>query len=153
LAVRFLRDVKAVPLKVDDKTIEVAFADPSEPWPGEAIAFATRRTLVPFVGRRSDIEAALERLYGRDEDEAGREEDALADEADLERLKDLASDAPVVRAVNQVIARAVDLRASDIHLEPTEDNLKVRFRIDGTLQDTDPLPAYQKSAIVSRIKV
>jgi len=151
LAVRFLRDVKAVPLRMDERRIEVAFADPTDPYPAEAIAFAAEREIVPLVGRGSDIEAALDRLYGAAL--AEQTDESLADEDDLERLKDLASDAPVVRAVNNFIARAVDLKASDIHLEPGEDVLKVRMRIDGTLRDADALPVQQKAAIVSRIKV
>ena len=71
----------------------------------------------------------------------------------MERLKDLASDAPVVRAVNSLIARASEAQASDIHIEPTESAIKVRFRIDGALRDEETLPAHLKSALVSRIKV
>ncbi|HEY5237218.1 MAG TPA: GspE/PulE family protein, partial [Rhizomicrobium sp.] len=79
--------------------------------------------------------------------------DNEADEADLERLKDLASDAPIVRAVNGLIARAVEAQASDIHIEPAEDSIKIRFRIDGALRDEQPLPGHFKSAFISRIKV
>jgi general secretion pathway protein E len=97
------------------------------------------------------MEAALDRLYPEalvDADVAGG-----ADEADVERLKDLASDAPVVRAVNALIGRAVERQASDIHIEPTEDSLKIRLRIDGALRDEPALPPALKSAFVSRIKV
>ncbi len=152
-AVRFLKDAKAVPLRIDAQRIDVAFSDPTDEYTAKAMAFAARRTLVPFVGRRSDIEAALERLYVDAGDGGVTEGDTFADAADLERLKDLASDAPVVRAVNAIIARAVDMRASDIHLEPTEESLKVRLRVDGALRDIEPLPVQQKSAVVSRIKV
>ena len=79
--------------------------------------------------------------------------DALADEADLERLKDMASDAPVIRAVNRLIAAAVEARASDIHIEPAEDRLIVRLRIDGVLQERDALPAVMRLAFVSRVKI
>jgi general secretion pathway protein E len=153
LSDRFLRDSKAVPISIDDQSIEVAFADPSDPFAVEAIAFATNRAIKPLVGRGSDVEAALDRLYRVDQTDASDGGDILADEEDLERLKDFASDAPVVRAVNLLIARAVDSRASDIHIEPTEDSVKVRFRIDGALVDAESLPANQKAAVVSRIKV
>jgi general secretion pathway protein E len=99
------------------------------------------------------VEAALDRLYGAPN--VPHEEDPGADDndADVERLKDLASDAPVVRAVNSLIARASEAQASDIHIEPTESAIKVRFRIDGALRDEETLPAHLKSALVSRIKV
>jgi general secretion pathway protein E len=152
LANRFLRDSRALPLRMNDSHIEVAFADPTDSFAAEAIAFAVQREVVPLVGKGSDIEAALDRIYGL-ASASGEEAAAAPDEADLERLKDLASDAPVVRAVNMLIARAVDMRASDIHIEPTEEGLKVRMRVDGALQDGETLPAQQKAAVVSRIKV
>jgi general secretion pathway protein E len=152
IAPRFLRDVRAVPLKETEDHIEVAFADPLDPYPSAAIAFALQREVRPLVARASDLEAALDRLYGlRVEAEAAG--NGEADEADLERLKDLASDAPIVRAVNGLIARAVEAQASDIHIEPTEDSIKIRLRIDGTLRDEQPLPGHFKAAFISRIKV
>jgi general secretion pathway protein E len=77
----------------------------------------------------------------------------VVDEDDLDRLKDLISDAPVIRAVNRLIARAVELNASDIHVEPAEDRLSVRFRIDGVLQEEPNLPAAMRSPFVSRVKI
>ncbi|MBV9509544.1 MAG: type II/IV secretion system protein, partial [Caulobacteraceae bacterium] len=94
---------------------------------------------------------ALDRLYGG---AGGGAADAdEIDDADLERLADLASDAPAIRAVNRLITAAVEARASDIHLEPTEAALQVRFRIDGALADQASLPGAMKAAAVSRIKV
>ncbi|MEH0196555.1 ATPase, T2SS/T4P/T4SS family [Caulobacter sp. CCNWLY153] len=149
---RFLREVRALPLGESADGVEVAFADPVDPYPRRALAFALRRPVTPLAARASDIEAALDRLFGI----ASRSEaagDEIADEADLERLKDLASDAPVIRAVNALIARAAEQRASDIHVEPTEDALTVRFRIDGVLVEQDSLPSALRAAFVSRIKV
>ena len=149
---RFLRDVKAVPLAATDSEIRVALTDPLDPYPLQALRFATERHVVPAVGRTSDVEAALERLYASDQHGEG-EDSSEADEADVERLKDLASDAPVVRLVNGLITRASESRASDIHIEPTDDAVKVRFRVDGALKEIETLPAHLKSALVSRIKV
>jgi general secretion pathway protein E len=152
IAPRFLRDVRAIPLKENAERVEVAFVDPLDPYPPAALAFALQREVTLVVARASDLEAALDRLYGsRFEPEAGGDNEA--DEADLERLKDLASDAPIVRAVNGLIARAVEAQASDIHIEPAEDSIKIRFRIDGALRDEQPLPGHFKSAFISRIKV
>ena len=148
----FLRDVRALPLKLTDRGVEVAFVDPLVPFSRQALGFAFGRPVIPMVARSGDMEAALDRLYPADalRVDGGNGE---ADEADVERLKDLSSDAPVVRAVNGLIARAAEANASDIHIEPTEDMLKIRLRIDGALRDEEPLPAHLKAAFVSRIKV
>jgi general secretion pathway protein E len=151
VSVRFLRDVKAVPISENDNGVDVALIDPLDPYPLEALAFAIRRPIRPLVARANDIEAALDRLYGSAAQAQADTESV--DEADVERLKDLASDAPVVRTVNSLIARASEARASDIHLEPAEDGLRVRFRVDGALVDVETLPAHLKLPLVSRIKV
>jgi general secretion pathway protein E len=153
LSPRFLRDVKAVPLKATERDVEVAFVDPLDPYAPGALAFALERNVLARVARASDLETALDRLYGtpdRGEHEAADNE---ADEADLERLKDLASDAPIVRAVNNLIVRAAEARASDIHVEPTEDAVQIRFRVDGILREQESLPVQLRSAFISRIKV
>ncbi len=80
-------------------------------------------------------------------DEATRSED------DIEHLRDLASEAPVIRLVNLVIQRAVEQRASDIHIEPFENRLKVRYRIDGVLQEVESPPAASTAAVISRVKI
>ncbi len=149
---RFLRDIKAVPLAQTGDELRVVLIDPLDPYPISALGFATEKVVKPLVGRASDVEAALERLYGSARDGEGDDSEA-ADEADVERLKDLASDAPVVRLVNGLITRASEARASDIHIEPTDDAVKVRFRIDGALKEIETLPTHLKSALVSRIKV
>jgi general secretion pathway protein E len=149
---RFLRDVGAVLLAHDDQGFEAALVDPVDPYPLQALRLALGAPVRARVGRASDVEAALERLYGADAG-AAVAIDEEADLADLERLKDLASDAPAIRAINRLIARAVEERASDIHLEASEDALTVRFRIDGEMQPRDAFPAAMKAPIVSRIKI
>jgi general secretion pathway protein E len=151
LSARFLRDVRAIPLRETPSAIEVAFVNPLSPDGTHALAFALGKPIVPLVARSGDMESALDRLYP--EALAGPGATGGADEADVERLRDLSSDAPVVRAVNALIGRAVESQASDIHIEPTDDSLKIRLRIDGALRDEDPLPAHLKAAFVSRIKV
>jgi general secretion pathway protein E len=80
-------------------------------------------------------------------------DEAGGDEADVEQLRDLASEAPVIRLVNLVIQRAVELRASDIHIEPFENRLKVRYRVDGVLEEAESPPANLTAAVISRIKI
>jgi len=151
LSARFLRDIRAVPLALDDKAAAVALVDPLEPYALGALALALDRPVKAWIARPSDAEAALERLYGTAQ--APSLDEGLVDDADLEHLKDLASDAPVIRAVNRLIARAVEVRASDIHLEPDDDGLNVRLRIDGDMQALDPLPASMRQPLISRIKI
>ena len=151
LSARFMREARAIPLRETEAGFEVAFVNPLAMEVRQALAFALQRPVTPLVAHSGDMEAALDRLYP--ETPAAPDDVGTADEADLERLKDLSSDAPVVRAVNALISRAVEQQASDIHLEPTESGLKVRLRIDGALRDEDPLPAHLKAPFVSRIKV
>lgn len=151
VSVAFLRQHLVLPLRKRAGVLLVATADPLRPFAAEALGQLTAMPVSCRIAARGEIEAAIDRLYG-----TGRTDAALgsdADEDDLERLRDLVSDAPVIRAVNRLIADAVDSRASDIHLEPTEDRLAVRYRIDGVLIDQPALPPQMRAAMVSRIKV
>ncbi len=150
---RFLRDVMALPLREADGGVVVALTDPFGAYARSALAYAFGCPVTPAVACAADIEAALDRLYGVPDRAPADDEAGLADEADLERLKDLSSDAPIVRLVNSLIARAADAKAADIHIEPAEDSMKVRFRIDGALVEQETLPPQVKSPLVSRIKV
>ncbi len=149
---RFLREFKAVLLRESEQGFDVALVDPLDPYPARALELALGAPVHPKVARASDVETALERLYGHHAPDAFAI-DEEADLADLERLKDLASDAPAIRAINRLIARAVEERASDIHLEATEDALAVRFRVDGEMHNLEAFPTTMKAPIVSRIKV
>ena len=152
LSVDFLHDRRLVPIASDAASVTVAAVNPLDPLAADSMRFAFGRKVVLAVAHQSDIDAAIDRLYravAADE----RVLDSVVDEDDLERLKDLVSDAPVIRAVNRMIGRAVDLKASDIHVEPAEDRLSVRFRIDGVLHEEPSLPVAMRAAFVSRIKI
>ena len=148
---RFLRDSKVAPLRLKENSVEIAFIDPFDAFAVRALSLAFERNVTALVGRASDIEAALDRAYGPIDTAAERVEEV--DDLDLERLADLASDAPAIRAVNRLITSAVEARASDIHLEPTEGALQVRFRVDGAMRELEPLSAAMKTAVISRVKV
>ena len=133
-------------------------ADPLDEFAENAVRYIVGKPIVRSVATPTHIEAAFERLYGAPKDGAG----VLADEIDstdrdaaddVERLRDLASEAPVIRLVNSLVDGAVQARASDIHVESEEGGLCVRYRIDGVLQDVDRPPARLRAAIVSRIKI
>ena len=152
LSADFLHDRRIVPVAADAESVTVAAVNPLDPLAADAMRFAFGRTVRLAVAHQSDIDAAIERLYRQNPAEE-ESLDAVVDEDDLDRLKDLVSDAPVIRAVNRMISRAVDLNASDIHVEPAEDRLVVRFRIDGVLQEEPSLPAAMRTAFVSRVKI
>jgi general secretion pathway protein E len=152
LSADFLHDRRIVPVSATPELVTIAAVNPLDPLAAESMGFAFGRDVALAVALQSDVDAAIERLYRADAMDE-KELDAVVDENDLDRLKDLVSDAPVIRAVNRLIGRAVDLNASDIHVEPTEDRLAVRFRIDGVLQEEPSLPAAMRSAFVSRVKI
>jgi general secretion pathway protein E len=159
VAPKFLRQHKVLPLAEDDTTVTLAMADPLDNFAANAVALATKKSVLPWVGVPSELEAAIEQLYGGGRTRLGQiveEADAstqAVEEQDVERLKDLASEAPVIRLANLLIDRAVEARASDIHIEPFENKLKVRYRIDGMLREVESPPAHLCAALTSRVKL
>ena len=157
IGARFLRGSRVVPLGVDDEHVTLAMANPLDRFAIDAVRLIAGREVRPSVAVPAELDAALDRLYGRDqaaaahlvETASGPEDDSI----DADRLKDLASEAPVIRLVNQLIFGAIDERASDIHIEPFEDRLRVRYRIDGVLREIESPPFRLRAAIVSRIKI
>ena len=154
LPARFLRNARAVPVAMDGAQLLVALADPLDRFVPAAIAAATGVGVALLVGMPIEVDAALDRLYP-DPARALAEEPGSADpsEDDAERLKDLASEAPIIRLVNGIIGRAVETQASDIHIEPFEDRLRIRYRYDGVLHEAESPPARLTAAIISRIKI
>nr|BAL55711.1 general secretion pathway protein E [uncultured Gammaproteobacteria bacterium] len=151
---RFLRLRHAVGVADLGDRLVVAVADPLDEFLGQALALATGRRVELKVGVLSDIDKALKRQYEQSAEESGIQTfDAELDEADVEQLKDMASEAPVIRTVNLILQQAVELRASDIHIEPFEDQLKVRLRIDGILRPIDPPAVRSAAAVISRVKL
>jgi general secretion pathway protein E len=157
---KFLRRVRALPIAAGDGRATLAMADPLDVFTRNAIGAALGRSVTVAVAVPIELEAALERLYAELGEGSEAEEvlnDLVADaepaEEDAERLKDLASEAPVIRLVNQLIARAVETHASDVHLEPFPDRLRIRYRYDGVLHEVDPPPARLQAAVISRIKI
>ncbi len=158
LSPQFLRNARAMPIAlVKDDGLVVAVVDPFARFVPAAIAAATGRRVSLQVAVPVELEAAFERLYpGAASEQSATETTAEAAaplEEDTERLKDLASEAPVIRLVNQIIARAVETQASDIHIEPFDDGLRIRYRHDGILHEIEPPPAHLAPAIVSRVKI
>ena len=158
---KFLRKAHALPIGESEGRAVLAMADPLDVFTRNAVAAAIGRPVAVAVAVPIELEAAFDRLYSESGDGDGDGEtsmdgvvaDAEPAEEDAERLKDLASEAPVIRLVNQMIARAVETHASDIHLEPFPDRLRVRYRYDGVLHEVEPPPPRLQAAIISRIKI
>jgi general secretion pathway protein E len=151
----FLRDREIVPIAFDAEHLQVACWDPLDEYAVEALQFASGLPVARFVTTRSSILAALEALYpAQPLKSAGVDAytDSHADE-EIDRLKDLASEAPVIRWVQRVINAAVAAKASDIHLEPSSEALHVRLRTDGLLREQERQSKDLGASVISRIKV
>jgi general secretion pathway protein E len=156
---RFLKESRVIPLFEDEQGLTVAMSNPTDDYVLSALRLATGKTITPRVGIPSELDIAFERLYGGGRSAMGQIVDSigladnLTDEEQIQHLKDLASEAPVIRLVNLMIARAVESRASDIHIEPFENRLKVRYRVDGVLREVESPPSRLSAAVISRIKI
>jgi general secretion pathway protein E len=159
VSVRFLHASRVLPLAETPAGLRLAMADPLDREAIDAMRLIAAQDILPCVAVPAEIETAAERLYAAQKSpinemiEAVGAEGDEAIEYDAERLKDLASEAPVIRLVNHLVTKAVEARASDIHIEPCEDRLRVRFRIDGALRDMDPPPNRFRAAVISRVKL
>jgi general secretion pathway protein E len=151
---RFLREMMVFPFRAPGGRATLAVFDPSDSAAVQAARIVLGDDIVITVASFEDIETALDRRL--DEDDVGApsgNEPAAAREDDIESLRDLASGAPVVRAVNDLFEKAVELRASDIHIEPFRSGLVVRLRIDGLLRSIPPPAAAPPQALISRVKI
>jgi general secretion pathway protein E len=155
LPARFLRSARCLPLDDSNGELTLAVADPLDSFTPAAVEAATGRWVRVQIAEPVELEAALNRLLPDTDGPAAAnaDGDTAPLEDDAERLKDLASEAPVIRLVNQIIGKAVETGASDIHVEPFEDQLRVRYRYDGVLHDAESPPSRLAAAIVSRIKI
>ena len=160
VSARFLREARALPVSEDEAELGLAMVDPTDAYTVGAFEMVTGRAVRPMVAIPTELEAALERLYGAGKSAVGQligdvetRTDELAFDADVQQLKDLASEAPVIRLVSLLITNALEMRASDIHIEPFENRLIVRYRIDGVLHEVESPPKRLSAAVISRIKI
>ncbi|HRN05664.1 MAG TPA: ATPase, T2SS/T4P/T4SS family, partial [Ottowia sp.] len=152
----FLKTHHVLPLRVESGQLDVAMAAPQDEFVLKALRLTTGLVVRPAVGLPSDIDKALSRFLDEPSSDPEQAEagDFDTDAGDfVEHLRDLASEAPVIRLVNTIIGRVIELRASDIHLEPFDDGLHVRYRVDGVLHPGEVVPAAQGAAVSSRVKL
>jgi len=159
LSQRFLKESQVLPQVATDGQLLLVMADPGDDVAANAVSIACGQPVARRTGLATEIELAIERVFGQGKSQLGRilddvsvQEDELPQD-DADHLKDLASEAPVVKLVNLFFRRAQELEASDIHLEPFENQLKVRYRVDGVLRNFESPPATLAAAVISRIKL
>ena len=152
---RFLRETLVFPYSTADGSCRLVLADPTDVAAVRAAEIVLGRPVEIEIGSYEDIATVLAKRLGED-DEASPEGDeatsARADD-DVESLRDLASGAPVVRAVNDLLERAMEVRATDIHIEPFRNGLVVRMRVDGLLRAVPTPAGVLPAALISRIKI
>lgn len=153
----FMMSNSVVPLSLEKDAARFAATVPQDEFLCKALGLALDHPVTLFLGLESDILTALQKHVQEAEPDTSEDEtlDSYTDDQEfIEHLKDLASEAPIIRLVNQIIHRALDLGASDIHIEPFDDGLHLRYRVDGVIQDVAEAPqASHAPAIASRIKL
>ena len=159
VSVRFIKESRALPLLEDEAQLVLAMVDPADEYVLNAFRLVTGRKVVPQLAVPSELDAAYERLYGTGKTsmdqivgEAQTRDDDVGNE-DLQQLKELASEAPIIRLVSLIISHALQARASDIHIEPFENRLIVRYRVDGVMHEVESPPRRFSAAVISRIKI
>ena len=159
VTVRFIKEAKALPLHEDDEHLVLAMVNPQDEYVLNAFRLVTRRKIMVRLAVPSELDAAFERLYGSGKssmDQIVGEVETREDESgneDLQQLKELASEAPIIRLVSLIISHALQARASDIHIEPFENRLIVRYRVDGVMHEVESPPRRFSAAVISRIKI
>lgn len=159
IATRFIKESRSLPLHEDDARLVLAMVDPLDDYVINAYQLVTQRQIVARLAVPSEMDAAFERLYGSGKTsmdqivgEAQTRDDDSGSE-DLQQLKELASEAPIIRLVSLIISHALEARASDIHIEPFENRLIVRYRVDGVMHEVESPPRRFSAAVISRIKI
>jgi general secretion pathway protein E len=161
LSIPFMKESKFIPARLIKNELTVIMNNPLDFYTIDAIRLATGYDVQVLYGKEEMIIWAIEQYYGSGttsmekiiEDMESIPEYQTEDEENIDHLRDMASEGPVIRLVNLIITRAIELRASDIHFEPFEDQFRVRYRIDGVLHDVESPPKRLQAAIVSRVKI
>lgn len=148
---------QVIPIKKDGDTLKVAMTDPNNLVALEDIEITSGMKVEPMIGTSTEIKKAISQIYSLDEDTtdiiASLDDYQEKDEPELDRLREMVEDAPIVRLTNLIIGQAIQMRASDIHIEPQAKEVRVRYRIDGVLRENMTAPHYSQAALISRLKI
>lgn len=159
---RFIRENMVIPLEFKNNVLKVAMANSEDSTTVDALRVATGADVFVYAADPKMVEDYISKFYGQESQNINRIIEEIGDkgfefiredEEDIGHLKDLASEAPIIKLVNMFIVRAIESRASDIHIEPFDDELKVRYRVDGVLHDIESIPKKLQAAIISRVKL
>ena len=148
-----------VPVKKNEDVLQVAMTDPSNVVALDDAEMASGLEIEPMIGTHKEISDAIERIYEQDssqiEDMAEFAEMQEVDEEDLaeDELQEMVEEAPVIRLANKIIAEAYEQGASDIHIEPQEERVRIRNRVDGVLREEFTAPKSMQAALISRFKI
>jgi general secretion pathway protein E len=153
IAPRYMRQFKFLPIELENSTVTLAMADPLDFETVNTVRLFTKLQVKTAVAAEQEILDAIDRYYGEHEQNVAVETGGADLDEEIEHLRDIASEAPVIRLVNAMIAQALEKRASDIHIEPFEKQFKIRYRVDGVLHDQESPPRELKAAITSRLKL
>ncbi len=153
LSHRFLRQCRVFPIALAESVLTLAMADPLDFETIAAVKSFSGLEVQPVLATEQEVLDAIEKHYGEADRPVFGDGDDEQASADLEHLRDMASEAPVIRLVNTMIAEAIERRASDIHIEPFEKEFRIRFRVDGVLFNQETPPRELKAAIISRLKL
>lgn len=159
LRLPFLKSCRSIPISFDGRALLLAVVDPFDDDVCSAVSYMLGAGVVRAVIAPADIEHAFRQIYGEavmppaDDGQVIATGSSDGNELDVERLRDIANEAPIIRLVSQVISHAVERRASDIHIEPGRDEVAIRVRIDGFLQRERSVPAALRAALTTRIKI
>jgi general secretion pathway protein E len=151
--INFARQNRVLPLTQTDESVRVAVADPLDPFPLDDLRILLGKTIIPVAVSEETIVDAINRVYERKDETALAEAKEGEEVEELVDLIDMTDEAPVIRWVNNLFYTAVKERASDIHIEPTEDKVIVRYRVDGRLIPRKEANRGFLSSIVSRVKI
>ena len=158
-SVRFLREYAVFPYEDGKGDVHLAVADPSDPATMRMMDLTLGHEAKREVATFNDVETLLRDAAGGEAEQNGTSVEDVTDlpkgggDDDLDILRDMASGAPVVRAVNELFERAVEMRATDIHIEPFRGALQVRLRVDGLLRTIPSPPPTMQRALISRVKI
>ncbi len=157
VSVRFFREHKLLAIADTEEELTIVVVDPAKAFAIDSLRMTFDKQVIVKIGVLSEINEEIERQFSSGKSSMDRIIDDMQGdsfiEEDIEHLKDMASEAPVVRIVNLIMQKALEYRASDIHIEPFEQRLIVRLRVDGVLRDLDAPPVTSTAAVISRIKI
>jgi len=157
----FLKEKTIFPIQIKDDTLTIAVFDPFDLHTIENLKISLGKNIKILLSTEETIVEAIETYYGAGESTMGRMVESIKDDEnsftdmdlDTEHIRDMASEAPVIKLVNHIISKATEMGASDIHLEPFAEDLILRYRIDGILHNFEAPPKKLNSALCTRIKI